>query len=126
MDRLKVLQVEDSLSYQVLFSHLSKEILDLHLVTSVNEVKALSKESLADIKLIILDGQLPDGTGMEVLMWLEENQLSIPVVANSSSNEYNRHMMDLGAKWSFNKSQVPKEIKEVLAKITQVANSSLK
>lgn len=126
MDRIKVLQVEDSINYQVLFRQATKKNIDITLVATIEDLKSLSRAELQSIHLVILDGQLPDGTGMDVIHYLNSLDLSIPIIANSSSEQYNQAMISLGAKWSFNKSDFPREIKLILSQIQLLANSSSK
>lgn len=114
LNMIKTLQVEDSKDYRLIFKALTRRDLDITVVESLSELYALPKELLAEFKVVILDGQLPDGTGMQALKFLEKNQLSPLVIANSSSDDYNKLMTDLGAKYSLKKDKVQSNIAEVL------------
>lgn len=114
LNMIKTLQIEDSKDYRLIFKALTRRDLDITVVESLAELYALPKELLSEFKVVILDGQLPDGTGMQALKFLENNQLSPLVIANSSSDDYNKLMTDLGAKYSLKKDKVQSNIAEVL------------
>lgn len=124
MVRLKVLQVEDAIDYQILFKQFTKKELDITLVATISDLKNISIKEWQEFQLIILDGQLPDGAGMDVMNYLANQKVELPVVANSSSDKYNQAMIQLGAKWSFNKDRFPKEIKLIISRIQDLTSSS--
>ncbi|WP_394152792.1 sigma-54-dependent transcriptional regulator [Vibrio maritimus] len=75
----KVLLVEDSSSLAVLYKqYLKNEPFDLLHAATGGEAKRILERTIPS--LIILDLQLPDMQGDEILEWLEEKNISIPVV----------------------------------------------
>ncbi|GMQ46070.1 sigma-54-dependent transcriptional regulator [Vibrio sp. 10N] len=75
----KVLLVEDSSSLAVLYKqYLKNEPFDLLHAATGGEAKRILERTIPS--LIILDLQLPDMQGEDILEWLEEKNISIPVV----------------------------------------------
>ncbi|ASI88429.1 sigma-54 dependent transcriptional regulator [Vibrio mediterranei] len=75
----KVLLIEDSSSLAVLYKQfLQNEPYELLHVATGAEAKRLLERTLPS--LIILDLQLPDMQGDEILEWMEEKNLQIPVI----------------------------------------------
>lgn len=75
----KVLLVEDSTSLAILYKEYVKdEPYDLFHVETGREAKQFIQRYLP--QLIILDLQLPDTTGQEVLEWIQENQFPTTVI----------------------------------------------
>ena len=58
------------------------------------------------VDLIILDHDMPYGSGPELLKWLHENNYNIPVITFSGIPVNNEHLMNLGATYKFQKDQV--------------------
>lgn len=58
------------------------------------------------IDLIILDHDLPEGNGSDLLGWMKKEQKNIPVVTFSGIPENNLHMMNIGATHHFQKVEV--------------------
>ncbi len=81
---MKVLIVEDALPLATVYSHqLSRAGLDtLHVETGTD---ALSRLRKGGISVVLLDLQLPDMSGMDVLAAIREEQLPVTVVVVTSS-----------------------------------------
>lgn len=58
------------------------------------------------IDLIILDHDMPYGSGPDLLKWLTERELNIPVITFSGIPVNNDHLMNLGAAYKFQKDEV--------------------
>lgn len=58
------------------------------------------------INLIILDHDLPYGNGSDLLTWMKEKDIKIPVITFSGIPYNNAHMMNLGADHHFQKEEV--------------------
>jgi CheY-like chemotaxis protein len=56
--------------------------------------------------LIILDHDLPEGNGSDLLGWLKEENRDIPVITFSGIPANNEHMRTLGAHHIFSKPEV--------------------
>jgi DNA-binding NarL/FixJ family response regulator len=112
---IKVLQIEDSHDYILVFKSATRKYFETTVVTSLTELKQLPVSEIKEFKAIICDGQLPDGNGMEAINFLKNISNAI-IVANSSSEKYNQAMMNSGASLSLLKkdllSQTEKLIKD--------------
>lgn len=63
--------------------------------------------STLDVDLIILDHDMPSGSGPDLLKWLAEQKGGpIPVITFSGIPTNNDHLMNLGATWKFQKDEV--------------------
>jgi CheY-like chemotaxis protein len=58
------------------------------------------------IDLIILDHDLPEGNGTDLLNWMNQFNVKIPVITFSGIPENNTHMASLGAQHIFGKGEV--------------------
>jgi CheY-like chemotaxis protein len=56
--------------------------------------------------VILLDHDMPNGSGPELLKWMAEREIDIPVVTFSGIPINNEHLMNLGAKHKFTKDEV--------------------
>ena len=71
------------------------------------------------IDLVILDHDMPEGNGTDLLNWMKNKNVTTPVITFSGLQQNNHNMKSLGAHHLFNKSQViagdaDKLIKEIL------------
>jgi CheY-like chemotaxis protein len=69
-------------------------------------VAAASIISSVKVDVILLDHDMPEGNGADLLAWLKEKGLTIPVITFSGIPQNNAHMMTLGATHMFNKGDV--------------------
>jgi DNA-binding response OmpR family regulator len=75
-----LLLVEDDPAVGTLLRHvLEQEGYSLEIVTTVPSAKTLLDKSLSDIDLVLLDINLPGGTGFEILQLVRERS-TIPVI----------------------------------------------
>lgn len=105
----------------MLFKLKAQNYFAITLCTSVEEVKKLSLDTLSSFKIVVCDGQLPDGTGMEALEYLK-SKTEIPCVGNSSSDEYNTKLSHY-CKFTFNKKDLLKDssiIQQCLSLVQEV------
>lgn len=58
------------------------------------------------VDLIILDHDMPNGNGSDLLIWMTRNNHQIPVITFSGIPQNNVHMMNLGATYHFHKQAV--------------------
>lgn len=79
----KILLIEDNLSNQLMV----KETLSTHDVTCANTLKEATVHITSPFDLVILDVQLPDGSGFDFYMHHHVQLQDIPVVILTSQNE---------------------------------------
>jgi len=58
------------------------------------------------IDLIILDHDMPEGNGSDLIMWIQANNRKIPIITFSDVEQNNVNMMIQGANYHFDKSAV--------------------
>jgi hypothetical protein len=58
------------------------------------------------VNLIILDHDLPEGNGSDLLTWMKKNNINIPVITFSGIPYNNSHMGNLGATYIYNKEDI--------------------
>ena len=83
MDSYKrILHIEDDAELRNYILTLFEDIVDIDRSDSIK----LSKQLLSDRKynLIILDMTLPDGSGMEIINYLNSNEIKLPVIILSA------------------------------------------
>lgn len=56
--------------------------------------------------VILLDHDMPNGSGPELLKWMTEKEIKIPVITFSGIPVNNVHLMNLGATDQFTKDEV--------------------
>ena len=61
---------------------------------------------MTPIDLILLDHDMPNGNGSDLLKWMQEHRYGMPVVTFSGLPANNTAMMELGAAYSFLKQEV--------------------
>ncbi len=102
----KILIVEDNLFIGESIFNIVKEqteIKDIHLTASLKE--AFSFMNNVSFKLIILDLNLPDGNGIELLKKIKEEQIETKVLVFSISTELKRISLKYGAFAFFDKAK---------------------
>jgi CheY-like chemotaxis protein len=82
----------------------SDGIVQLSLVPGSLAAAAMIKTLKID--LIILDHDLPEGNGTDLLNWMKTNNVNIPVITFSGIPYNNQHMGNLGAAHVFQKEEV--------------------
>ncbi len=119
MKQIHILQVEDSADYSNLFKFLTKGFFNIHVVESVQMVHELTEESISCFDLVICDGNLPDGTGLEVINYIQSIS-AIPIIANSSDINLNNKMKEYCV-FSFTKDEFQKNSKEIINKLLNIS-----
>lgn len=113
-----VLIVEDDITFSLMLSTwLRKKGFNVSSVTTIAEAKkTLEKESF---DILLSDLRLPDGDGIELLRWLEENSFSLPVIVMTGYAEIQTAVqaMKLGASDYISKPINPQEL---LKKIEEI------
>lgn len=107
-----LLILEDDHAVNVLLRHiLEREGYSLEIVTSVPQAKEVLEQGLEDIDLVLLDINLPGGTGFEVLQLIRERS-SVPVLFLSGLKQGNNveRALSLGAQDFITKPFNPKEL----------------
>lgn len=77
------------------------------------------------IDLIILDHDLPEGNGTDLLNWMREKSIKIPVITFSGIPHNNSHMSTLGATYEFHKEEVINGMADNLIKQILTLNSGV-
>ena len=81
-----ILIIEDDITFsQVLEAFLTKNGFSIALADNVKTGKTLLQHNSFD--LILLDYRLPDGSGMDILMFLRNNQLQVPAIVMTSFHD---------------------------------------
>lgn len=111
--KLKILQIEDSESYGLLISHLTKSKWDITRLNSLTELFHYPVHLLNSFDVILIDGHLPDGFGMQAIAYLQEQNCHCPLVANSSDEKMNQKLIQSGAQVSFPKNWIPSHMDEI-------------
>lgn len=58
------------------------------------------------VDIILLDHDMPEGNGKDLLIWMKENKKNMPVITFSGIPQNNINMMNTGANYLFNKGDV--------------------
>lgn len=105
-----VLVCEDDIDCQKSFVEVGQRLfeaqglVEMCIVSSAEYAAAIISVRVPN--LIILDHDMPFGTGSELLLWMAQRRLHIPVMTASGIAENNQNMMLLGAKHSYLKSDI--------------------
>jgi predicted protein tyrosine phosphatase/CheY-like chemotaxis protein len=105
-----LLIVEDLISNQMnILSHFNEifeadGLVQISVVPGAESAAALIE--LCKIDLIILDHDLPEGNGSDLLNWMKSKNIQIPIITFSGIPYNNSHMINLGANYLFNKNEV--------------------
>lgn len=62
--------------------------------------------SSCKIDVILLDHDMPEGNGADLIEWMKQNGKEIPIITFSGIPQNNENMMALGANYLFNKGEV--------------------
>ncbi len=101
-----MLVVEDNLFIGENIVHAAKEvsgIKEVYLTEFLQE--AISTLSTVNFKLVVLDLSLPDGNGIELLKWINEQQIKTKVLVFSTGIELKQICLKYGAFAFFDKSK---------------------
>ena len=106
-----ILIVEDTITHQIdILKHLGtifehQGIVQLSVVPGALAAASIIGSGLK-IDVIILDHDLPEGNGSDLMLWMKERGLTIPVITFSGIPQNNNYMMSLGATHNFGKGEV--------------------
>jgi DNA-binding NarL/FixJ family response regulator len=106
MRKINLLLIEDN-------SHIHKKLYnaatDIETVSTVdvstNLKDGMDKLTKANYDLVVLDLSLPDGSGLQLLKWINEKQLDIKVLVFSMNIELKKLCLKNGAHAFFDKSK---------------------
>lgn len=125
----RILVIDDSLEFQVLLHSFLTEY-DLAEATTVSEAMQIVQTEKSYFDLILLDLNLPDGNGMEILTHLRESSIykNTPIIIVSSDNKVPTKItaFGLGADDYMNKPFDYGELKARIATRLRVANNQKK
>jgi protein-tyrosine phosphatase/CheY-like chemotaxis protein len=62
--------------------------------------------SSCKIDVILLDHDMPEGNGADLIAWMKENKKDVPIITFSGIQQNNINMMAMGANYLFNKGDV--------------------
>jgi CheY-like chemotaxis protein len=88
-------------------------------------IQAASIISSCNVDLIILDHDMPQGNGTDLLHWLKGRNSTIPVVTFSGIPSNNINMMNLGATFLFQKEEVMTGMADNMIKMSVDSNSAV-
>ncbi len=87
----------------------------IYITESLQEATSFLNET--NFKLVILDLNLPDGNGIELLKWLKEKKIESKVFVFSASTELKKICLKYGAFAFFDKASDFDELIEALKKV---------
>jgi 2-polyprenyl-3-methyl-5-hydroxy-6-metoxy-1,4-benzoquinol methylase/CheY-like chemotaxis protein len=105
-----ILVCEDNLDNQLAIAKHLRELFDAEGLVQFSFVSgSLAASSIihyCKIDLILLDHDMPEGNGTDLLKWMKEHGVLIPVITFSGIMQNNITMMQAGATYLFNKHDV--------------------
>lgn len=116
--KLSVLIVDDNRYYTKRMTDLLRgldTIKDINTAQNIKEATSILDENEHD--LVLLDIQLPDGNGMNLIKPIMESQGEVIMISNSSSDFYRKQCQQLGARYFLDKTNdfdmVPALLREI-------------
>jgi two-component system chemotaxis response regulator CheY len=123
-----ILLVDDSPTIRRMVTASLRDIPDVHFIEAGNGLEAIEKLALAPVALVVLDLNMPDMHGLEVLKFLRSHQRyrAVPVlVVTTRGDEASRAAaMAAGASAYMNKPFVPRVLAaqaQALLEITRIS-----
>ena len=105
-DNINLLLIEDDFLIGEKLYNTAKDLHNINLINlSVNLEEAKTALMLTEYDFIVLDLNLPDGNGIELLKWLREKKKPVKVFIFSMNIELKRICLKNGAEAFFDKSQ---------------------
>lgn len=95
-------QAQIAAHFQALFDHEGE--VQVSLVCGAEAAAAILSSMTVD--LILLDHDMPYGNGPELLSWMKQSRLKIPVITFSGIPSNNDHLVHCGATHLFSKAEV--------------------
>src|ERR1700757_1117939 len=107
-DQLNVLIIDDCIAIARKLYELISENKLVHVLGQAKSVReGLDMVTKLNLDIVFLDINLPDGTGMEVLIYLKKIKPNVKVVifSNSSNNLYKRKFAERGSDYFLDQSK---------------------
>ena len=105
-DKINLLLIEDDFLIGEKLFNTAKDLQNINLINlSVNLEEAKAALMLTEYDFIVLDLNLPDGNGIELLKWLRAKEKTVKVFIFSINIELKRICLKNGAAAFFDKSQ---------------------
>ncbi|MGY8910426.1 MAG: response regulator [Flavobacteriales bacterium] len=105
-NKINLLLIEDDFLIGERLYNTAKDLQNINKINlSVNLEEAKTMLMLTDYDFIVLDLNLPDGNGIELLKWLKEKKKPVKVFIFSINIELKRICLKNGAEAFFDKSQ---------------------
>lgn len=126
MPMLPILIVEDDITFSLMLSTwLKKKGFDVTSIATIVDAKKIIEKKQFD--LILSDLRLPDGDGIDLLKWLENKQLSLPVIVMTGYAEVQTAVqaMKLGASDYISKPINPQELLKKIEEISAIKEESV-
>lgn len=126
MPMLPILIVEDDITFSLMLSTwLKKKGFDVTSTATIVDAKKIIEKKQFD--LILSDLRLPDGDGIDLLKWLENKQLSLPVIVMTGYAEVQTAVqaMKLGASDYISKPINPQELLKKIEEISAIKEESV-
>ena len=101
----------------------SDGIVQISIVPGALAASAIIEKCKIDV--IILDHDLPEGNGSDLLNWMKEKNVKIPVITFSGIPYNNQHMINLGANYKFEKHEVISGLADNIIKQILTLNSGV-
>ncbi|MDD4516452.1 sigma-54 dependent transcriptional regulator [Massilibacteroides sp.] len=123
---LPILIVEDDITFSLMLSTwLKKKGFDVTSIATIVDAKKIIEKKQFD--LILSDLRLPDGDGIDLLKWLENKQLSLPVIVMTGYAEVQTAVqaMKLGASDYISKPINPQELLKKIEEISAIKEESV-
>lgn len=125
---MKVLIADDSALLRKNISRLIVSALPNSTISETTNVAHTLVEVRAEkYDAIILDLQMPDGSGFDVLEYLRGAKINCPVIilTNHATEHYRQKSVELGADYFLDKSNEYEQIVDLLIKITPGGSESI-
>lgn len=120
----KVLVVDDSPTMRRMIISTLRELPPLQFEQAASGLEAIEKLALFRFDLILLDLNMPDMHGMEVLQFIKKHRMymDIPVVILTTKKDENtkKEAMETGANLFFTKPYVPAAFSESIRRILNI------
>ncbi|HEY4001535.1 MAG TPA: response regulator [Candidatus Xenobia bacterium] len=99
---MRIFYVEDMVSWRdrVVETYLAGH----HVVVAGSVAEARERYRPNEFDAVLLDFELPDGTGADVARFIRSAGDGVPIIANSSSGGRNQFLLSLGANYAVSKS----------------------
>ena len=121
-EQFNILIVDDSIAIAKKLYELITENSLVHVIGQAKSVKeGLDMVTKFNTELVFLDINLPDGPGMEVLIYLKQikPQVKVIIFSNSANELYKRKFAEMGSDYFLDKSKdfvmIPNLINSIIA-----------